>query len=356
MAIRPDWTVGTLNLTSGSVNFTTTGSALQTAGVEAGDEIITSSGHVLIIASVTGQNAGTLYQPCPAGAAGTGQPLRIRFQPDGSRYQGAARDLINLDQNGNISALSGLTGAPDKMPYFTGAGTMALAGFPAAARALLNLTGTAAADQIPYLTGTGAAALTGLSAFMRTVLDDADAATALNTITNNTRLGAIASGSLDFDAITETGVYGGDSATANRPGNAGNWLVLHMARTSTIHAQLALSRASYDVQYRYNNGSAWQPWRGMLVERGSNANGEYTRFPDGTQICWRNYIANAAAPWAATFSAAPMAVATVAGGGNTRIATFSSTPTTTNVTVQVNTEAGGASSSPGYVVGFGRWF
>jgi len=42
----------------------------------------------------------------------------------------------------------------------------------------------------------------------------------------------------------------------------------------------------------YNTGTAaWLPWVEVFdsasVERGSNANGEYVRFPDGTQICWQ---------------------------------------------------------------------
>ena len=109
MAIRPDWTTGTLTLVSGSVNFTTTGSALETAAVQAGDEIFTSSGHVLIIEKITGQNSGTLYAKCPAGAAGAGQALRIRYQPDGSRYQGAVRDLVSLLSGGQLQSLAGLS-------------------------------------------------------------------------------------------------------------------------------------------------------------------------------------------------------------------------------------------------------
>lgn len=125
--IRPDWTVGALTLTSGSKNFTTTGSALQTAAIQSGDEIITRSGNVLIIATITGQNSGTLMENCPAGAAGAAQPLRIRFQPDGSRYNGATADLVQRLGSGNVYALSELTGIADGVPVFTGPGTMTIA-------------------------------------------------------------------------------------------------------------------------------------------------------------------------------------------------------------------------------------
>ncbi|MND74907.1 hypothetical protein D3C80_665140 [compost metagenome] len=127
MAIRPDYDIGTVTLVASSANFTTTGASLQTAAVQAGDAIITPSGHVLIIASVTGQNSGTLFLPCPVGAAGTDLPLRIRFQPDGSRYQGAVRNLVDLLSSGNVEAFAALVGANGMVPIFTGPGTMDLA-------------------------------------------------------------------------------------------------------------------------------------------------------------------------------------------------------------------------------------
>lgn len=127
MARRPDYDIGELTLTSGSSDFTTSGSSLQTADVQAGDGIITPSGHLLIIASITGQNSGTLFLPCPAAAAGADLPLRIRFQPDGSRYQGAVRNLIDLLSSGNLEAFAALVGSAGLVPIFTGPGTMDLA-------------------------------------------------------------------------------------------------------------------------------------------------------------------------------------------------------------------------------------
>ncbi len=126
MAIRPDWEVGTITLVSGSADFTTTDSALQTAAVSAGDAIITPAGLVLIIAEITGQNAGQLMLPCPAGAAGDDQPLRIRYQPDGSRVQGAMRMVRELLVSGNLDAFAALLGRPNAVPVFTGFGALSL--------------------------------------------------------------------------------------------------------------------------------------------------------------------------------------------------------------------------------------
>jgi hypothetical protein len=115
----------------------------------------------------------------------------------------------------------------------------------------------------------------------------------------------------NIDSIPASGVYLIDVAAlagfANLPAIslvAGDHLVQFQSDTGA-QSQIAISQGGGQLAVRTRNGAGWNSWRtivtqgsllgtvsqsagvptGAVIERGSNANGSYVRFADGTQIC-----------------------------------------------------------------------
>ncbi|MFO1080855.1 MAG: hypothetical protein U1E23_09545 [Reyranellaceae bacterium] len=79
-----------------------------------------------------------------------------------------------------LTAIAGLTSASDRLPYFTGSGTAALATFTAGGRALVNSAGTS--GTFPYFSGSNTVTLGTITAAGLAILDDADAAAQRTTL------------------------------------------------------------------------------------------------------------------------------------------------------------------------------
>jgi hypothetical protein len=315
MAIAQDYTSGTVSVSAGGTTVTGVGTAWKTAGIRAGDTFMRDGYVVVVTADATSETSLTI-EAWP-GSALSGATYRVRFQPDGSRYSAAARELVEDIANGNLPAFAGLVGAADKLAYFTGANTMGLADFPASARALLALT--AAADKLPYFTGADTMDVAALTASGRALIALAGAAGQIPVFTG-------------ADAAEMRNILGTVSQSSGVP-------------------------------------------TGAIIEAGSNANGKYARFADGSQICTKRltglgpvnltagslFAANliVAGSWAAVFSEIPEVACSAGANGVATCMTASAMGESTADAGVYQILCTFSSDSTAFQIGIiavGRWF
>lgn len=136
--------------------------------------------------------------------------------------------------------LEDVGGGRGELREFGASDTVPPSNLPDNVKALANLTG--AADRLPYFTGAGALSLATLTSLARNLLDDTtqsgmQSTLGLGTASTRTALG------------TTGALYSRDSilGTVSQSGGVPT---------------------------------------GAIIECGSNANGEYVRWADGTQMCW----------------------------------------------------------------------
>ena len=209
---------------------------------------------------------------------------------------------------------------------FAAANTGGWVGFALKKAALTALESlTPAADKMIYYTSGAAAAMATITATARSLLDDATVADMRDTLSLGMTVSigqfsdfndpALFSASTSLTAV-RVAVSG--FQPANRPVSATNWWYTWVYPRSTgggsvYFRQTAVSSVTSDTYERVNlssdNGATiatYGTWRrvysqenilgsvsnaggvptGAIIERGSNANGEYIKFADGTVIAW----------------------------------------------------------------------
>ncbi len=121
---------------------------LWTNAILPGDFFGVHKGYAVRVLSVDSDTQLTLANNWP-GAAQTAAHYEIMLQSDIARMQETSRQLLQQLSNGNIAAFTGLTGAANSIPIFTGPGAMSLiqTGTSGAKIPLLNGANTWATTQ-----------------------------------------------------------------------------------------------------------------------------------------------------------------------------------------------------------------
>lgn len=142
MALPSSYNTGTASIAAGSIAVVGVGgTSWLTSGAQPGD-IFVAGGLQAEILSVNSNTSITLAEAWP-GATRASDSYRIRFVGDMTRGLTAMNAVLSSITNGILYAFSQLASAANKIAYFTGAGTMALADFTAHARAFTALSGGA---------------------------------------------------------------------------------------------------------------------------------------------------------------------------------------------------------------------
>ncbi|MDX3929264.1 MAG: pyocin knob domain-containing S74 family peptidase [Shinella sp.] len=249
MALQSDYTAGTITIAANGTAVTGTGTGWLTAGFQVGD-LLFANGWVGVVLSVNSNTSLTLAQPWRGGAL-NGAPYRLRYQSDGSRFSAQARALINLlGGSGNFEAFAGLVGAANRVPIFTGVGTM---------------SAVDRATMLDTVLGLGSPGTKGIDLLQST--------TTLNALS---RLGPVLGGSIPVPSGAGVGLADGDFNSINIPGVytiASNWINGPLGAASTGYAAimvvLARSFSNGYVQIVHLNGG--EVWKRHTSESGGTA-------------------------------------------------------------------------------------
>ena len=177
------------------------------------------------------------------------------------------------------------------------------------------------------------------------------------------------------DVQNVSGFIYADGSGLNKPTNVTNFLGIQSKRNDTITWQFGVERNPQSNPNELwsrveTSGGVFTDWQKVLrevdgdalylPERGSNANGEYVRFPDGTQICTHSLTTSSSGAVTWTFPAAFIAAPdSVHSNGNAasagRFVTYAS-PTTTSTDVHGWSDATTRSTTNVSITAIGLWF
>ena len=296
---------GTVSVTNGSGTVTGTGTAWVTA-LQIGDAIWLPDGRPYEVTGVISATSLTI-SPNYAGATASGQAYRV--QPT----RGVVEEFLATVQTW-LAGQQAYVDGPLAGKF--GAGSAALPGVAFAGDVDTGLLNPAA-NQLGLATGGVLRALLSNAGLALNVPLTGTSVTADSTDTTAGRLMRVGAGGLlgtantrsDLDTYTTTQFTSAEGATLNRPSWALNWIGLHIQRAAGIAVQIMVSRSSTPtpsvIAWRRQDSGVWSAWErsygpgsivgtvsqasgvptGAVIECGSNAAGEYTRWADGTQIC-----------------------------------------------------------------------
>lgn len=290
------YNAGTISVGANSTTVTGSGTAWETSGIRPGDRL-EANGLSVRISEVVSNTSIKLAHGWP-GSAISGGDYDIWLSFDDDRALAAAIRLIARLESGTLSSLGELAGGANKMPYWSGSGVMAEADLSTAARALLARSDKAgmraelALTKVESTTDTGSGRVTTVG-WMGLGESSPDNIADLAEVSKRNGFWTL-SGSTEGRPAGVTGNHALSSViTTQRSGDVANRLLLvrdgrlfhGVISPSTGGELLWLEVQTTGSMVGTVSQSDGTP-TGAIIERGSNSNGEFVKFADGTQFCW----------------------------------------------------------------------
>lgn len=262
------YNTGTASIAQGQTVVTGQGTAWLQA-VRSADDFGKHVGRPIPIASVDSDTQITLAYPWP-GPTQAAAPYRISFTPYHVAYRQALQEIGKLLASGNVSALADLEGAAGKVPLFTGPGVLDL----------MNI--------LPVQDSSEDVQNGANSAYAKLLRVDG----AVNA--KNAFFGKYygSSGNKNIDTLLpgETGLFSIGNPGVFPPVSLSFWFIETQRQLyNDAKHQTAYAYGQYGqpiIWYRCaDTNNVYSRWVPLTPFRGSNANGNYIRFADGSQIC-----------------------------------------------------------------------
>lgn len=251
----------------------------------------------------------------------------------------AAADEASSKQplNGNLTAFSNLSAAANRLPYFTGTNSMGLAGFTSQG---INLVGQGSYSDMRNLLGLGNVATYTVAANLNDRTVDRVTTVGYAGIGRQLSTRTLPNTPTNRADVLKRGIgFSVDMiSTGDKPANVVDGPMLSMDLDASQGINLLFDWRT-GAMYTYNDTTAAsvKKWRkqynednvldsmdnGGIIERGSNTNGEYTKYKDGTMTSFTNAISmvvptanvNTTVNWTfpIAFSASPVVVPVIRG-------------------------------------------
>lgn len=91
-----------------------------------------------------------------------------------------------------------------------------------------------------------------------------------------------------LNSAVTTGLYSYAFNDANSPSSSSGALLVSKYATIFIRQDaFVISNGDRFTRYSTDSGATWSAWQSLTIQSGSNANGDWIRWPDGTQECRR---------------------------------------------------------------------